>query len=423
MRFRVWTLIAVLLLPSAATAQSPRSDWVSWARDHHNPIASIAANPNDTFADLEFLRTALDGRRLVQLGESGHGVAEFSQAKIRLIKFMHERLGFDVLAFESGLFECYMANQLTGSGAQMMQSSIFSVWFTEDVRELFDYIKQTQQTDRPLILAGFDTQVSSSAAVQRPRFLHTVVDAIDHGYATEVLNTDADTYTGLRSGGPGYAAANETRVVEFYQKLLKFLEDHRLELAAAFPGDPRPLIAERTIFSVIQFVKQLAANANPAQVTAIRDSGMAENFTFLARQLYPDRKIMTWAHNFHIRHANAQASGSQTMGTWIAERHRSELYTIGLFMNRGTAALNDRTIYAIQPAPATSMEGVLAAIGPSSLFVDFLSQSRQTGTEWFFSRILTREWGTSNTFMVPRDQYDGVLFIDAVTPPKYVTVF
>jgi erythromycin esterase len=340
-----------------------------------------------------------------------------------LIKFLHEQMGFDVLAFESGLFECYLANQLTGSGAQMMQSSIFAVWFTEDVKALFEYIKQTQQTDRPLIVAGFDTQTSSSAgAAQRPRFLHSVIDAIDHDYAAEVFATDSETVAGLRTG-PAYAVANESRLVEFYERLQRFLLDRQSELAAAFPGDPRPLIAERTAYSVIQFVRQLANSNDNQRVTEIRDFGMAENLTFLARQLYPNRKIVAWAHNFHIRHANAAASGSATMGTYVAERLRSELYTIGLYMNRGTATFNNRVVYAIQPAPAGSMEGVMAAVGPANLFVDFLNQSRQVGTEWFFDRIVTREWGTSSVPMVPRDQYDGVLFIDSVNPPSYVTVF
>jgi erythromycin esterase len=415
-------LIALLLAPTGAWAQV-RGEWISWARDHHSPIASIVSDPTDQYADLQFLRTILDGRRIVELGESGHGVAEFSQAKVRLIKFLHERMGFDVLAFESGLFECYMANQLTGSGSQMMQYSIFGVWHTEDVRELFNYIKQTQQTARPLILAGFDTQSSSSAGTaQRPRFLQSVIDAVDHDYAAEVFTVDSETVTGLRSGS-AYAIANEMRLIEFYERLLKFLQDRRAALAAALPGDPRPLIAERTAFSAIQFVRQLAAGTNNQRVTEIRDSGMAENYTFLARELYPNRKIITWAHNFHLRHANASASGGATMGTFIAERFRSELYTIGLYMNRGTAALNNRSVYAIQPAPADSMEGVLAAVGPPNLFVDFLHQGRQAGTTWFFDRVLTREWGTNNVLMEPRAQYDGVLYIDSVTPPKYVTVF
>jgi erythromycin esterase len=416
-------LIALLLLPTRAWAQGAPASWIAWTRDHHSPIASIAANPNDTYADLEFLRGVLDGRRIVELGESGHGVAEFSQAKIRLIKFMHERMGFDVLAFESGLFECYMANQLTGSGAQMMQSSIFGVWFTEDVKALFEYIKQTQQTERPLILAGFDTQTSSSAgAAQRPRFFHGVIDAIDHDYAAEVFVTDTETVVGLRSGS-AYATANQSRLVEFYERLSKFLEDHRAELAAAFPGDLRPLVAERAAFSVIQYVRQLSAGTNNPLGTQIRDFGMAENYTFLARQMYPNQKIISWAHNFHIRHANLSASGITTMGSFMAERLRSELYTVGLYMNRGNAAFNDRSVYAIQPAQSASMEGVLAAVGPANLFVDFLRQTREEGNAWFFDRILTREWGTSNVSMVPRDQYDGVLFIDMVSPPKYVTVF
>jgi erythromycin esterase len=415
-------LIALLLAPTGAWAQV-RGEWISWARDHHYPIASIVSTPTDQYADLQFLRSVLDGRRIVELGESGHGVAEFSQAKVRFIKFLHEQMGFDVMAFESGLFECYMANQLTGSGSQMMQYSIFGVWHTEDVTELFNYIKQTQQTDRPLILAGFDTQTSSSAGTaQRPRFLHSVIDPVDRDYALEVFNVDSETIAGLRTGS-AYAIANEARLLEFYERLLKFLRDRRADLAAAFPGDPRPLVAERTAFSVIQFVRQLAAGSNNPRVTEIRDSGMAENYTFLARELYPNRKIITWAHNFHIRHANASASGSATMGTFIAERFRSELYTIGLYMNRGTAAFNNRSVYAIQPAPADSMEGVLAAVGPPNLFVDFLHQGRAAGTTWFFDRVLTREWGTNNVFMAPRDQYDGVLHIDSVTPPKYVTVF
>ncbi len=248
-----------------------------------------------------------------------------------------------------------------------------------------------------------------------------MIDAIDHDYAAEVFVFDTETVVGMRSGAP-YATANEARLTEFYERLLKFLEDHRAELAAAFPGDRRSLIAERTAFSVAQYVKQLAA-LNTAVGTQIRDRGMAENYTFLARQLYPDRKIMSWAHNFHIRHDNTAAQTIPTMGTFIAERFRSELYTIGLYMNRGTAAFNNRSVYAIQPAQAASMEGVLAAVGPPNLFVDFLHQTRQDGNTWLFDRIVTREWGTSDVTMVPRDQYDGVLYIDAVTPPRYVTVF
>ena len=53
----------------------------------------------------------------MQLGESGHGVREFNLAKVRLIRFLHEEMGFDVLAFESGLFECWQAERMHSSNA------------------------------------------------------------------------------------------------------------------------------------------------------------------------------------------------------------------------------------------------------------------------------------------------------------------
>jgi len=59
MRRRWLALIALaLLLPARGWSQS--SSWIAWAREHHPPIATIAATPGDTFADLEFLREVLD---------------------------------------------------------------------------------------------------------------------------------------------------------------------------------------------------------------------------------------------------------------------------------------------------------------------------------------------------------------------------
>ncbi|HWB93096.1 MAG TPA: hypothetical protein VG605_14635, partial [Puia sp.] len=69
------------------------------------PIRSIDANDTD-FTDLAKLRSALGDARIVLLGEQTHGEGSTFQAKTRLIKFLHEKMGFDVLAFESGFYDC-----------------------------------------------------------------------------------------------------------------------------------------------------------------------------------------------------------------------------------------------------------------------------------------------------------------------------
>ena len=414
--------ILIVALPAVGRTQSDAASWVAWTRQHHFSIASTAARPNDDFADLQFLKTVVGDRRLVQLGESGHGVAEFDSSKVRLVKFFHEQMGFDVMAFESSIYECFAANTMS-TGTGMLLGSIFTVWAAEEVLPLFDYILATQQTDHPLILAGFDTQTSSARGLaQRPDFFRRVVATLDADYADEVAKFDADFLTRTR-GIPATYDASEA----FYDRLDTYLVDNRDRLATAFPADPSAIIAERTARSMVLFIRQLRATAarpndtGPESGGAIRDAGMADNLTVLARDVYPDRKILIWAHNFHVRYDNAAtASVQKTMGSFIVERFRPDLYTIGLYMNQGTAALNDRSVYVIRPAATGSMEWVLANTGPPALFVDFLHQTPEPGNEWMFQSVLTRDWGTISLPLVPRDQYDGVLLIDRVTPPNYL---
>ena len=420
------TVVLVIVLLAPASAQTGNSAWVSWARANHHPIASLQTVEGDTFADLQFFKSVLKDRRIVQLGESGHGVAEFNHAKVRLIKFLHQQMGFDVMAFESGLYECYNANS-PGSALTTMRSCIFGVWHTEEVRALFDYIVETRQSDRPLILAGFDTQMSSRlGTVTRPAFFANMVRHIDPQRATAV-QTDDDMYiSGIYASGGSYAVANETRLTDFYGGLELFFQEHR-SLLEERAGSELTKLAERAAWSMLRYLEQLRAGVRrPNDVSeegggGIRDFGMANNLTFLANDLYPGKKIMVWAHNFHIRHDNTATTSRQpTMGQWIRERFRDQLYTIGLYMDRGTAAQNNRVVYPINPGPTDSMEWVMANSGSPNLFMDFLHQQPTDGNSWMFESTLQRDWGVNAFRMIPRNQYDGVLFIDAVRAPSYL---
>jgi erythromycin esterase len=415
----------LLLVPAAA---QNGTTWVSWARDNHHPISTVQSFDGDTFSDLQFLRTVLADRRLVQLGESGHGVAEFNQAKVRLIKFLHQQLGFDVIAFESGLYECHTANNDTTLAAStLMRRCIFGVWHTDEVLPLFEYIKSTQGTARPLTLAGFDTQISSRTGIApRPAMFADMVRIVDPSRAAQVMADDQEHISAVAASGASYATAHEARLTEFYGGLETMFQEHQATFAQALPGSDAPKVGERAAYSMLRYLEQLragnSARPNPADTGgAIRDFGMANNLSFLASDLHRDRKIMVWAHNFHIRHDNASTTSIQpTMGQWIRERFRDQLYTIGLYMDRGTAALNNRSVYSISPGAPNTMEWVMASTGTPILFMDFLRQSRSAGNSWMFQSTVQRDWGTSSFTMIPRNQYDGVLFIGTVKSPSYL---
>ena len=40
-------------------------------------------------------------------------------------------------------------------------------------------------------------------------------------------------------------------------------------------------------------------------------------------------------------------------------------------------------------------------------------------TSWMDEGINARQWGTSGTIQILRNQYDGILYVDEVGPPRY----
>jgi erythromycin esterase len=410
---------AELALPADSVVVPEAADYTKWVRKNARPIRSLGAND---FSDLRFFRPLLANKRIVQLGESGHGVAEFNMAKVRLIKYLHQELGYDVIAFESSLFECYLANSQASrlSGEMLMRGCIFGVWHSDETLALFEYIKQTQATSRPLILAGFDEQTSSQLAKGRPNVFGAAIAKIDSAYAKHVHVTDSMF---LADRSPGYASANQARLVAFYDSVATFLRVNRPAIEAAMPDAGAGIgVAMQTAVSMTYFVRQLAAGAG-REGTRIRDLGMANNLDFLLDEMYPGKKVIVWAHNFHIQHREntdtASATANHTMGTWVARRHRPELYTIGLFMYRGQAAHNDRRIYPIAPSKSGSLESILHQAPWRYSFVDFSKPKRERGSEWIWKPITAMSWGTTVETIVPRDEYDGVLFIDRVHAPRY----
>jgi erythromycin esterase len=402
------------------TASSPvptPAAWTDWIIANHDPIRSLTS---DSFADLQFLKLVVGDRRLVQLGESGHGVSEYDHLKVRLIKFLHQEVGFDVIAFESSIYECYRANQTADQHSAMN-------WHAEEVVPLFAYIKSTRETARPLTLAGFDTQISSFSGVQeRSWFLRTVVEKLDEPYAAEVYTTDS---TFLAESGAGRLTTFlQTHGVAYqarYRELVHFLDTNEGALVAAFPATPAvPLIARQTAWSMIQYIAQLQAESGTVERTESRDFGMAENLTVLLDRIYPDKKVVTWAHNFHIRHASEEVitgyGSPQSMGTWLYERFEDDLYTVGFYMGRGRAAWNSRQVYTVGPMQPNGLESVLFQPRIKHLFVDLLHRDRVPENSWMFQQITVMRWGKYAEELVPRDQYSGIVFIDTVNPPDYV---
>ena len=94
------------------------------------PLRSLSPGDDD-FSDLEPLARAIGSARIVQLGEQGHGAGAAFEARVRLIKFLHQRMGFDVVVWESGMFDLRAVNGALKGGTdpnEAAQLGIFTIW-------------------------------------------------------------------------------------------------------------------------------------------------------------------------------------------------------------------------------------------------------------------------------------------------------
>jgi erythromycin esterase len=384
------------------------SAWRSDVRARRHPIRSLFS---DDFSDLQFLKPLLAGKRIVQLGEASHGVAESNWAKVRLVKFLHQELGFDVIAFESSFDQCREADKEIGTlvPADVMNHCLFGAWRTREIQGLFDYMAAARKGARPLTLAGFDVQFSASA--KGGAMLRRLLAAADAGLAARLDAHENE----LRADTP-LTPQRSAAVQAYYGDVAGALGRRRVQLGAAGYGAPDIAAAIQTAHARAWLARRnehLGAGGADAS-NIVRDAGMAEQMDFLLDAAYPHRKIIVWAHNQHV--TNDHAAGDFTsMGERLAQWRRAEMYTVGVYMGHGLITDGNHAPYAVAVPPSDTVEAILANGGLKYAFVDFSRAVPGPSTAWFTGPNTVREFGTSPKEIVPARSFDGILYIDAVT--------
>ena len=80
-----------------------RDPFADWLEGHAVRLAHL--DPEAPLDDLEPLRDFIGDARVVAVGENSHFIDEFSMLRRRILRFLAERCGFTVLAFEYGFSE------------------------------------------------------------------------------------------------------------------------------------------------------------------------------------------------------------------------------------------------------------------------------------------------------------------------------
>jgi erythromycin esterase len=488
----VGLVIGVVLasLVFATSVRAPNADELQkWIGGHAVAVRTIDAADED-FRDLDPLIEAIGSARVVQLGEPSHGAGGSFAAKVRLIKFLHKRMGFDVLAWESGLYDVHLtqkAMRVDDDAVAAAQVGILLVWSaSEEVRPLFEYIKASQSTDRPLEVAGFDMTMNAVDASDRfamdlRAFVHALRDqelrkraegfveqaiaAHQHLFArTEVARRiELDSVRAAVSGKtPGQSPSEAMTAWQKSDaaKLSGRREDiDALDQAAA--GLLAMIRRQRTAFLQVhsmrhitfmeRAIENLRGNGRdvydrerPDRPTAgatattlsnedwnRRDALNARNLRWLVEEGYPGRKIIIWAHNVHLMNAYY---GTDVNSIHI-EPQAGGLEPSGV----ATAKWLGKDVYTIvmtsyggedgwnsakpiAPAPEGSLEWRLHQLGKPYVFLDLRALHDSPGHPMRKPQSIRLDKYRDDMLTDVTRAFDAIFYLDRMTPATRVQV-
>jgi len=432
-----------------STAQQPipsvpiRQDSIqAWVSKHATEVRSI--DPMDVdFGDLEPLLGAVGSARVVQLGEPSHGAGASFSAKVRLIKFLHQRMGFDVLAWESGLYDVTLAQAALGTNDDVGKAArrgILPVWSNaKELMPLFDYARTSRGTTRPLDIVGFDMSITAPGteeqfAADLRSFSATLREPARRRNAAMMVERVLSEYERLQA----HRIARQQKQSEASKAGLsgKALDDtmaawEKVEGVRERPANAdfddftraiNALLTEisdnRAVFEEVHSSREVGfmvralenmrgrganvydserTDPQSAEVQAAngwnrRDTLMAANLRWVIEEAYPRRKVIVWAHNAHIMnahfgpdfkgvHLKPQPNGMTPTGVSLANWLKDRVYSIATTTYEGEERwTNFQRTGPIAPAPEGSLEARLHMLGKPLLFLD-LRPARRGGKD------------------------------------------
>lgn len=369
-----------------------------------------------TFTDLFFLKDLLKDKSIVMLGEATHIDGATFLGKSRLIKFLHKELGFNVIIYETGLYDTYnlwkKIKKTNDSNPKIFSEALYNFWYdNEENMDLMNYILQNVNTNREIEIAGFDVQFTGQ---------------IKNNERDLLLNEYLKTQNGIDlSVFPSFYS-----IKKFYSSYVNSWVFKSLSLSKqdSVLSDIKSIVSvleenkslNQTDSLYIRFFKNLNVLYNytwkhqylSERRFQIRDSAMAENFIWLKENKFKNRKVIIWAANLHTSYDNYRYYPASvrfnSMGEYIKKKYGSQCYSINFtsFSNNTKSgsseeAYNNKTI-----------EYLLHQIHEPYLYLDFNSIDSSS----FLHDPIIMNCNQNLSFNAYWSKItDGILYIDNMT--------
>jgi erythromycin esterase len=401
-----------------------------WLQRHAVPLRTLDMGDAE-FKDLEPLGKAIGKARVVLLGEQSHGDGTTFRAKARIVKFLHQKLGFDILAFESDLYLVRKGWQLyrtAGDGEAVQELFGSPIWSgVEETRPLADYLAQQARSKRPLELCGFDCQPAGPLCRDHlvDEFSEVVLRLAKQGLDARTCVTVVQAVNAL--------VLQKEATPQTRNRWLKALEQVREALGRAKAEKTMPEVDRRFwnqfTESCIAGLEHLGGMAGSPterlQGWNARDAQMARNLLWLLREEYAGRKVIVWGHSWHLARnpqrvwdwtGGQYVPGEVPMGHHLHEALGRDVYSLGFLAAEGEYLYwrgKGQLRKVPRPSPS-SLEAAFVKAGLEEAFVNLRGLRGSGG--WLRANLVAGPFEYGRTAACWPQVFDGFLFTRKMRP-------
>ena len=435
--FTLMTLVFYLILQQGIPCYAQQAESLL----KHSIVIDNIEFENTDFSDLMPLKEKIKNARVVVLGEITHSDGSTMKAKTRMVKFLHEEMGFDVLAWEAGFIDCWFLNNglradipLREAKNNLMRGGWDASFY---IQPLFEYVRESWNTEAPLEMAGFDQNRPPNGTKNFKKILNELTK---RSRVISLSESENEAVDGLLKCIYGYLGNEYSKsfsknsfikATNALKSIYKRLENDAGKLETSFS----PRFIQLIKFSLQSALMQaedwdLYNNRKFDERNLSRDKHMAERFNWLQKELYPNRKIIIWAASAHLmRNANQIVSlnpkviytGAIHMGHYLYLDLKEDLYTIAFTTHHGNIGSvypeDDREdrLEAIPKPLDGSYEDIAHKTGKAYLFTDLKNLPEE---HWLQHKVVAYPFG-----LIPNETQwgniiDAFFFIDEMIPDR-----
>ena len=396
-----FSLMALFMASSCVTVQKTgqKSDQKSETKPESNVASAYAPLSAAVYPlpDLEFknpdqlhpLLMATKGAQVVQLGESLHVTNEIASVRVKLVRALHERAHYDVLALEGSAVDAWLAMdellQKAGKKDRVkvaQRMAFFGLWQTEAMSELVQIVTDSLKTMRPLYLTSMDSQMgigaewrssSSSGSSSNRDEVHELAEALSrYGVkdSKQKVIQALTPLTSLRSCFQHHPLSKQQfdEISKSIDQLDGWVKEVSPAVQSAHSFVPHAQMLELLPQNLTKNLN-LCLSADAKTYQEVRDSQNAESAMMLQSKISRTKKIVIWAHHSHVNY-NSLGEKIATMGQVLKKRLGSKLFTLGTFALEGEAMVGQEEPVRQKLRTDASLQALLVSLSDTNYFID-----------------------------------------------------